>query len=327
MSADLKFGIMGAGRIAGKFCDAIRHVEGAELAAVSSKSAERAEAFAAKNQVPTWYGSYEEMLKREDIDIVYIATTNNFHYENMMQCLKFRKHVMCEKAMTPCEAEARTVFHMAEENGLFSMECMWVRFLPKIDMAMQWLKEGRIGTLSLAQATLGFSAERDPNGRMFNKELGGGSLFDVGVYPIEILSYLIGEPVKTVHSLVTYSDTGVDEAVSLNLQYDTCFAGIQCSIANVLPENGYLYGSRGFIRFPKLHTGNSVELYDNKRQLVERFTQGDENTFTWQIQDALSCIRAGKTQSSRATHAMTLECARIFDQCLKRKEFIPLEES
>lgn len=324
METGLRFGIMGAGRIAGKFCDAIRQVEGAELIAVASKSEERAKAFAEKNQVADWYAGYEDMLKRDDINIVYIATTNNFHFENIMQCLKAKKHVMCEKAMVGTEEEARAAFAAAEAGGLFLMECMWVRFLPKIKKVKQWLSEGRIGNITLAQATLGFTAEKDMGGRMYNRELGGGSLFDVGVYPIEILSWLIGERVQSVHSFVKYAQSGVDESVSLNLAFETCFAGIECSIGTMLPEDGYLYGPEGFIRLPKMHTGSSVELYDRNRQLAERFTQNGENTFNGQIREALACIRDGRTESGIASHAMTIECARIFDSCLKGTEFRPL---
>ncbi|MBO5197287.1 MAG: Gfo/Idh/MocA family oxidoreductase [Lachnospiraceae bacterium] len=323
---ELQFGIIGAGKIAGHFCRALDSVQGAFLAAVASKSPDRAKAFAEKHQVPAWYGSYAEMLARDDISVVYIATTNNFHYENIMQCLRAGKHVICEKAMVASEEEAACAFRFAKEKGLFLMEGMWVRYVPKIDKVMEWLHGGRIGELKLAQATLGFPAEKNYSGRMYCKELGGGALQDVGVYPIEILSYLIGEPVQEVQSFVTFAETGVDETVSLNLRYPTCQAGIQCSIATKLPEDGFLYGTRGYIRLVRMHSGNTVELYDNTRTLVESYTQGEENMFIYQIQDAVNCIRAGKLEATRASSRMTLECARIFDQCLKGILFRPMDE-
>ena len=145
-----RFGIIGAGSIAAHFCKGVKLVEGAEVVAVASSSEERAVAFAQANGVPQAYGSYEEMLRQADIHVVYIATTHNFHMDNIRLCFEFGKHVLCEKAMVLTASDAREVFSMAKEKNLFCMEAMWTRFLPQYRQAKQWIEEGRIGKIQAA---------------------------------------------------------------------------------------------------------------------------------------------------------------------------------
>ena len=228
----IQFGIMGAGNIARKFADAVRQVEGAQVAAVASKSLERAQAFAQEQHIPAGYGGYQEMLQRPDIDAVYIATTNNFHYENILQCLQHGKHVLCEKSMVLHTRQAEEVFALAREKGLFLMECMWVRFLPKIQKVKEWVETGRIGRLKCAQGNLGFYAGKDLTTRAYNPALGGGSMYDLGVYLIEVLGYFATEPLTQVESTVVRAPTGVDETASFLLRYGDYLVDGQCSVGS-----------------------------------------------------------------------------------------------
>lgn len=139
-----RFGIMGAGNIAGKFCDAVSRIPDCEVAAVSGKSEERAARFAQENGIPTSYGNYEQMLEKERLDCVYIATMPNTHFELCMLCLKHRVPVLCEKAMFQSEKQAQEAFGQARRDGIFMMEAMWSRFLPAVRQAKAWLEEGRI---------------------------------------------------------------------------------------------------------------------------------------------------------------------------------------
>ena len=312
----IRFGILGAGKIAHKFAKAAAEVENAQVVAVASKSQERSAAFAQEEQIPSHYGSYEEMLARKDINAVYIATTMNFHYENILQCLQAGKHVLCEKCMVLTTAQAREVFAQAKERGLFVMECMWVRFLPKIAKAREWVNAGAIGKLKLAQGNLGFRAPVDLTSRMYNPDLGGGAMYDLGVYVIEVLSNFAEMPLSQVQSTVIRASTGVDETVNFNLRYGDLLLNGQVSIAAALPEDGYLFGEEGYIAIPKLHFGNSVRLYGKDGQVVAEYVQEDRNGFTYQIEEAVACIQSGRLESPSAPHAMTLECCHVFDQIL-----------
>lgn len=311
-----RFGIIGAGNIAGHFCRAVSMVEGAEVVAVASKSAERAANFAARNGVAQSYGSYEQMLSQADINVVYIATTHNYHMENIRLCFAYGKHVLCEKAMVLHEADAREAFALAKEKGLFLMEAMWSRFLPQYQKAKQWLTEGRIGAVQAASVVIGFKGSPDPKGRILNPDLAGGAMYDIGVYAIEPLAYLLGEPVEDVISVWRPAVTGVDERVTMTLRFPSCDAALQCLVSSPAKEYVILNGSDGVIELPFVSGGHTVRLYDENRRLVEEFHEPWENGFVYEVEEVVRCIAAGKLTSDIMPPEDTIACAAIYDQVL-----------
>lgn len=313
----LRIGILGAGNIARKFCQAAIEVEEACVVAVASKDITRAEKWAAEERVAKAYGSYAEMLADPEIDLVYIATTNNFHFDHILQCLQAGKHVICEKPMTMTLGQAQTAIDLAGKKNLFLMEAMWSRFLPKSAKVREWIHAGLIGTVQLAQATIGWVADRTVNRRVFDPELGGGALYDLGVYPLDLITYYTDQEIREVQSLIKLSDTGIDESVSLDVVLDSCFANMQCSVSAKMPEDLYIYGDLGYIRVPKLHFGVNAYRYDTEDQLVECFEGEDINGFVYEIQEAVKCIGDGRIESRIASHAMTLKSSEIYDICLK----------
>ena len=312
-----RFGIIGAGSIAAHFCKGVKLVEGAEVVAVASSSKERAKAFAQANGVPQAYGSYEEMLRSADINVVYIATTHNFHMDNIRLCFEYGKHVLCEKAMVLTEADAREAFDLAREKGLFLMEAMWSRFLPQYQQARRWIAEGRIGAVQSAACSIGFRANQDPEGRILNPKLAGGALYDIGVYAIEPLTYLLGEPVEEVMGVWRpHKVTGVDERVTLILRFPSCDAVIQASITANPKEYYYISGDRGYIEIPFVTFGDTVRLFDGNRELVEEVVDHWENGFVYEIREVIRCVREGRTVSETMPPEATIECARIYDKIL-----------
>lgn len=310
-----QFGILGAGSIAHKFCDAVGKVDGACVAAVASKEQKRAWRFAKRHQIEDFYDNYEQLLVREDLDAIYIATTHNFHYENIMRCLEHDKPVLCEKSMVPTAAQAQEIFGLAREKNLFVMEAMWSRFLPHINQARQWIKEGRIGSLETAGCTIGFSASRDPSHRINDPALGGGAAYDIGVYAIELMTYLIDEPILEVHSMLARSETGVDKTDHITLRFPSCIASLQATTAATVREELCIYGSEGFIRIPRAHCSHSCTLYNKRGIPVKRFHKNYGNGFVFEVRDTMRCIRAGKFESETVPHSATLQCAEVFDRC------------
>lgn len=310
-----QFGILGAGSIAHKFCDAAGKVDGACVAAVASKEQKRAWRFAKRHQIEDFYDNYEQLLAREDLDAIYIATTHNFHYENIMRCLEHDKPVLCEKSMVPTAAQAQDIFGLAREKNLFIMEAMWSRFLPHINQARQWIKEGRIGSLETAGCTIGFSASRDPSHRINDPALGGGAAYDIGVYAIELMTYLIDEPILEVHSMLARSETGVDKTDHITLRFPSCIASLQATTAATVREELCIYGSEGFIRIPRAHCSHSCTLYNKRGIPVKRFHKNYGNGFVFEVRDTMRCIRAGKFESETVPHSATLQCAEVFDRC------------
>lgn len=316
-----RFGIIGAAQIANKFCNAVSYIDHAEVVAVSSKDLERAKIFAEKNHLPAYYDSYDEMLSRDDIDAVYIATTHNFHYENLLDCIRHGKHALCEKCMVLTKEQAETVFTLAKTKNLFVMEAMWSRFLPNIQKVRQWIQEGRIGKMELASASIGFVAEKNPENRLYNPDLAGGALYDVGVYAIEVMSYLINQEIRQVQSTLLYADTGVDSVDNITLVFDGCIANLQSSISNKLPGDAYLYGSDGYIKISGFHVGGDCHLYDPDNKIVQEFHEKPVNGFIYEIEEVINCVRSGKLESDVVPHKDTIRCAEIFDHCLRDMEF------
>lgn len=313
------FGIIGAGNIAHKFIEAVRMTKNADVTAVASKSLERARDWAEKEGLSRYYDSYETLLADPDIDIIYIATLSNAHYDNIKACLEAGKHVICEKPMTQTASQAQEMITLAREKQLFLMEGMWSRFLPKSLRVRRWIQEGRIGDLHLMQANIGWKADKTYSKRLFYPELGGGSLYDIGIYPMELLPYYADQKITQMQFLKKDYSTGVDDIVSLNLQLERCIANIQCSFTTKMPEDAYLYGSDGYIHIPKIHFGNRARLYDLEDRLVEDFHEGLDNGFYYEVCEVISCIEKGQTESSICPLNMTYDNAKLFDHVLRSR--------
>ena len=309
-----RFGIIGAANIAKTFCDAVNRLENVEVVAVASRTDGKAEKFANENNIESFYSDYEEMLERQDIDAVYIATTHNFHYENAILALNYNKHILCEKAFTLTKEMAETIFGMAKNKNLFVMEAMWSRFLPAIKKAKEWIDSGILGDIELADFTIGFKSDPNPKGRMRNPELAGGAMYDIGVYAIEITDYLIPEKLKDVHSSLSYTDLGCDKVDCITLKYDNCIAALKAVMTCDLPNSLDIYGTNGRIHIDNPHYSDSCTLYDDKGIAQSYFCRRD-NGFEYEIAELVSCVRNGMLESSIIPHKDTLLCAEIFDRC------------
>lgn len=315
-----KFAIMGAGNIAVRFCDAVSRIEDAELVAVASKSMERAEKFAKSNGINAWYDSYERMLEEEKPDCVYIAVLPNDHHRLTMLCLEHRVPVICEKAMFMNSAEAREVFEKSEAEGIFVMEALWSRFLPTVKKVRQWIEEGAIGNVSLAEISIGFLAEMDPNSRFLNASLGGGAAYDVTVYAYELLDYFVQKEIKDIQVSAVWGSTGVDVTDLVTVHYEDAVAVLLGTFAAGIQEKAILYGDKGKIEMVHPHYTSEAFLYpaDGSEMIYFRDDVTD-NGFVYEAQEAMDCIRAGRAESRVVPHSLTLRCAELFDRIMETK--------
>ena len=308
-----RIGIIGAAKIAHKFVKSAARVQDAGIVAVASKSAERAAAFAAEENIPASYGSYEEMLERESPDAVYIATTMNFHYENRMLALKHRIPVLCEKALTDTAQNAREMFRYAEEQQTFLMEGIWTLFTPKTQKVREWILQGRIGKANLIQANIGFSAEKDPKNRYFSHELGGGAMLDLGAYMIAVPPYMVNQKIVDYSGWTVRGFNGIDEKIFLNMHLENAVYNAIGSLGSALPESAVIAGDRGYIRLPRFHIGHQAFLYDAQGNLVEEFNDTESVGFEYEIEEMIRCVRAGKKRSDIASPELSVLCAEISD--------------
>ncbi len=245
----IKWGILGAGHIAGKFASDFRFVnEDSKIVAVAARSADRAADFATQYHIERSYGSYVELVEDKEVDVIYIATTHNFHLEHILLCLEHGKHVLCEKPATVNLVQFETARAEAGRRGLFFMEAMWTVFLPAILKAKEWVASGRIGDLRLVQASLGFCLDLSPERRIVNPALAAGALLDLGIYPLHLGQWFAQSEVADFQVMASLHDSGVDLTDLMQVRYRNGVWGQYAAGSTELYENkAILVGSKGRI--------------------------------------------------------------------------------
>src|SRR5919107_952090 len=212
----LRWGIVGPGWIAGEFAKAVRKHTAQRIVAVSSRSIERASSFAAAHGIELALGSTGQLVTRPDVDVVYVATPQSEHLATGLAAIAAGKHVLIEKPITVSSAEARTLADQARAAGVLVMEAMWTRYLPQTSVIRQLLADGVLGDIRAVLADHGQAIEADPQHRLYRPELGGGALLDLGIYPVQLSSMVLGAPTRVV-AVGGMTETGVDAYSTLVL--------------------------------------------------------------------------------------------------------------
>jgi predicted dehydrogenase len=315
----IKWGILGTGYIARKFAEGLKVVDNAELLAVASRNSNTAEAFAAEYNVPKAYDSYEQLAADPDVDVVYIATPHHLHKSNTLMSLDHGKHVLCEKPFAVNEAEVKQMIAKAEEKGLFLMEALWSRFLPNIIKAKELIDSGAIGEPKLLNVDFGINVPFDPAHRLYNKDLVGGSLLDLGIYPVFLSLFLLGKPEK-VQSLAVLGATDVDYTCSMSFAYPNDLMSVMFSSSQAQTDVvATIYGTKGSISFDKWwFCPVNIWLTDNQgnKTLVPLAFKG--NGYNYEAQEVVDCLLAGKTQSDKMSWANSLELIIMLDRIRKQ---------
>lgn len=319
MKKNYKWGILGAGKIANKFCQAMSVVEGGEVYAVASREIEKAKEFGEKFDAKKCYGSYEELVRDEEVDIVYIATPHVFHFEQTLQCFEKNKHVLCEKPLTVSARQTAELIRKSAEKNLFLMEGMWTLCMPFAQKIRETIASGKIGKVRCVSAEFGFASEKDPKNRIWNKELGGGSLLDVGVYNIFLATTILGDP-SEIKSLAKISETGIDEYVNLVMNYSSgATAQSLSSVIYNTDTDASIFGEKGriVIKDPWSKATDLI-IYANYQE-VETFSKPhDCNGFEYEIREAMRCLDAGERESPLVPHHLSLSVSKIMDQVLEQ---------
>jgi predicted dehydrogenase len=216
MTETTGWGILATGKIATSFARNLNETPGARIAAVGSRRAGSAEAFAQEYAGPDCraHASYEALVADPDVDVVYIATPHAMHLENARSALEAGKHVLCEKPLTLNTAEAEEMVRLAGEHDRFLMEAMWMCTHPVIRGVRDGLAAGRFGSPRVVRAEIGFRVSRPPSDRMVNPDLGGGALLDMGVYPLTFANLVLGPPTE-LRATAGLTDAGVDRDIAI----------------------------------------------------------------------------------------------------------------
>ena len=319
MNKNYRWGILGAGRIAEKFGEALCFTEGSEVYAVASRDMDKAKAYASKYNAGKVYNNYTDLVKDENVDIIYIATPHAFHYEQTMLCLENKKAVLCEKPMSLTLQQTTEMIAAATKNKLFLMEGMWTGCMPFIDKILSLIKDDTIGQPKYLTSDFGFTAPVDHDGRLYNKSLGGGSVMDVGIYPIFLSALIFGEPsvIQTVSKLTA---TGVDEYANIVLQYaNGQTAHVLSSISFNTAIEAEIIGTKGRIKITNpwfKATGFSVILNDGT---IQQFSMPHaSNGFEHEIKEVMHCLDNGLLESNKIPHRLTSAVSKIMGEILQQ---------
>lgn len=319
MADSIRWGIIGMGKIARKFAEDLRRAPGAQLYAVASTAYDRARAFADEFGAEHAYGAYEDILTCPDLDVVYVATPHSGHFAATMMCLNAGIPVLCEKPFAMHHGEAQQMVDLARQKGVFLMEALWTRFVPAFVKAMELVQEGRIGAVHTVRADFGFRAPFDPEWRIFNKKLGGGSLLDIGIYPALLSLTLFGAPEPDqIQATATYTQTEVDESCHFIFRYPNNKLAIGYStIAATTPVDGFIHGDLGTIQFhPRWHNphGFKLSLYDGFKMTHEDINMPYEGWgYQFEAIHVMECLRAGRTESPVVPLDFTLDLIKTLD--------------
>jgi predicted dehydrogenase len=314
----IKWGILGCGRIAGKFADDLKLIDDACLWAAGSRDLQKAAAFAGKHGFAQAYGSYEELVNDPEVDVVYIASPHAQHHEHTLLCLNHGKAVLCEKAFAINQQQATEMIEKARSSGVFLMEALWTKFLPHYRQTMEMIEAGKLGKVGSVLANFGFIPEPPVPDRLFNPVLGGGTILDIGIYNIFMAISVLGRP-DEVNAWMTPAETGIDRQCAVTFQYrNGALAQLFSSFEANLPIEAEISGTRGRIRLTTrfYEPTARIEFYpgrvDSKTEIPVEQNEGWG--YHHQARHVQECLRNGLTESPVMRHEDTLLLMETMDR-------------
>lgn len=310
----MNIGILGAGRIAITMANTVNGMEGVNLYAVASRQLGRAEVFAKEYGVEKAYGSYEEMVKDEKVDLVYIATPHSHHLEHIKLAADHGKAILCEKAFTMNAKEAVEAYAYAKERGVLLTEAMWVRYMPMTKTLQDLVASKRIGDVVGLTVNLGYSIIQKE--RIFLPELGGGALLDLGVYTLNFATTVLGDNVQVVDSTVVMHETGVDRQEFVNLTCENgAMAGLYNTAQTITDRKGVIYGTKGYIVVDNINNYEAFHIYNQQHELEETIERPKQITgFEYQVNACLRAISEGKLECEEMPHEHSIKIMQIVDE-------------
>lgn len=309
----MKIAILGAGNIAEKLAYTMARLDEAQCYAVASRSLEKAQRFAKEFGFEKAYGSYEEMLADDNAELVYIATPHSHHYKHMKLCIEAGKHVLCEKAFTVNENQAREIFRLAKEKNVLVTEAIWTRYMPSRKIINDLLAEGIIGEVKTLTANLDYAISDKE--RIIRPELAGGALLDVGVYTLNFALMHFGNNLANKHSFAQLTETGVDGQNAITLSYnDNRMAVLTSGIYGLSDRQGIFYGSKGWMVVDNINNPLKADVYDENRSLIKTVNMPEQiNGYEYEVLETIDCIKKGLRECPSMRHEDTLEVMRLMD--------------
>jgi predicted dehydrogenase len=312
-----KWGIIGPGNIAHSFINDLEYIKTPQqVTAVLGHTEESAAEFAKEFNIANHYTDINDFIKKGGMEAVYIASPHPQHFEQAIACLENKIAVLCEKPMTINAEQSVQLIAASEKNHTFLMEGMWIRFLPSIKLLLNVIDQGLIGKISSVRAAMSYKAPQDNNNRFFDPELGGGSLLDLGIYPVFLSLLLLGKP-ASVKSIGKLSEEGIDEACSILLNYKNgSHATLESSLLSTLDIPAEIVGEKGVVKIlsPWFEKSSGIELEIFGDGKIVYPCQWDGHGLYFEVEEVLKCIKEDRISSDLLPHSFSLEMIRILDK-------------
>ena len=310
----LNFAIVGAGDMARFMAETVNQMDHVRAYAVGSRSKDRAAAFAGKYGFDRAYGSYEELLADPAVDLVYIAVPHSHHAQLMNQCIDHKKPILCEKAFTVNAQQARQVLVRARENGIFTAEAIWPRYMPMADTLKEFISGGQIGQITGATANLAYPVYARE--RLHRLDLAGGALLDVGIYPLTFAAILFGSQVESVFSDAQITPDGVDAQNTIVLTYP---GGIRVtlysSIVNTSDRLGAIYGTEGYALVGNVNNFEYLDIYNKDHILTEHIQRPQQLTgYEYEIDACIAAMERGALECPQMPHSEIIRMMELMDR-------------
>ncbi|TXD81317.1 Gfo/Idh/MocA family oxidoreductase [Subsaximicrobium wynnwilliamsii] len=309
----INWGIIGLGKIAHKFATDLKSVEAVKLQAVASRSAEKAAAFAKEFGAEKAYGSYEALVADTAVDAIYIATPHSFHKEHALLGLQNGKAVLCEKPLAMNLKDVETMIAVAKANNTLLMEALWTYFLPHYQYALKELSNETFGKIIKMEADFGFKPQIDMDSRVFKKSVGGGSLLDIGIYPIFAALSALGMP-KDISAEATFFENGADSSTQMVFQYENDVeAHLRCSLLEETKTEAIFYCEKGIIKInSRFQEPTTVTLISEEKEETIDFGY-TTNGYNFETHHFNTLLRQHKTESDVMSFDFSKKLMRLLD--------------
>ena len=290
----MNWGILSTGVIAKNFAETAKHMDDVHIHAVSSRTKESADAFADQYAIPVRHVGALALAQDPDVDIVYIATPHNAHYEGMKLMIENGKHVLCEKSFTTDAKQAEEIFALAREKGVFVMEAFWTKLCPVCREVERVIASGEIGDIRAVTAQYGYTTAREA--RKFDPEQAGGTLLDIGVYALSMVrSYMLTQPDRLQTQWLP-APSGVDEQATVLLQnMEGQMATVALSLHSKQPKRAMISCEKGYIEIMEYPRADRAIIVDAQTGAVQTIEEGSTaDALYYEMTDMEKAILTGE---------------------------------
>lgn len=320
----IRWGVLGAGRISGWFAQALSVLPDAERYAIASRTLEKGQKFAEEYGFTKAYGSYEELVQDEKVDVVYIGTPVREHYQNLMMCLEAGKNVICEKSLTVNAQQAKEAVSLAKQKNVFLMEAMWTKCQPVFRQIKQWIADGLLGEVQAVDIRFYTSAGKGH--RLYHHDVAGGALLDLGYYPVTYACAMMNcyHPTN-IQSHTIMGKGSVDYLDSIVLEFDgNRFAHLSCGLGSEKMVSLYILGTKGRITMQEEYffQAQKAELLDFDNQVIASVQSPFlKNGYEYEAIEVMDCLRKGKKESELVSLKDSIAVMEILDRCRSNAKF------